>query len=69
MVSKFKVYLEAMETDSCSPDPRYEEEVSGCTASVGILSSKKIYVVCGKASRWKAHADHLRGMPEILEVF
>jgi protein phosphatase 2C family protein 2/3 len=25
-------------------DPRYEEEVSGCTASVGILSSKKIYV-------------------------
>jgi len=27
-------------------DPRYEEEVSGCTASVGILSAKKIYVVC-----------------------
>lgn len=25
-------------------DPRYEEEVSGCTASVGIISSKKIYV-------------------------
>ncbi|KAG0645954.1 phosphatase 2C [Hyphodiscus hymeniophilus] len=25
-------------------DPRYEEEVSGCTASVGILSAKKIYV-------------------------
>ncbi|KAH8685632.1 phosphatase 2C-domain-containing protein [Tricladium varicosporioides] len=25
-------------------DPRYEEEVSGCTASVGILSGKKIYV-------------------------
>lgn len=33
-----------METDSCFSDPRYEEEVSGCTASVGILSSKKIYV-------------------------
>jgi len=25
-------------------DPRYEEEVSGCTASVGIISNKKIYV-------------------------
>jgi len=25
-------------------DPRYEEEVSGCTASVGILSAKKIWV-------------------------
>lgn len=25
-------------------DPRYEEEVSGCTASVGIISSKTIYV-------------------------
>ncbi|CAG8975426.1 hypothetical protein HYALB_00010373 [Hymenoscyphus albidus] len=25
-------------------DPRYEEEVSGCTASVAILSAKKIYV-------------------------
>ncbi|KAF7946782.1 hypothetical protein EAE96_009764 [Botrytis aclada] len=25
-------------------DPRYEEEVSGCTASVGIISYKKIYV-------------------------
>lgn len=25
-------------------DPRYEEEVSGCTASVAIISSKKIYV-------------------------
>jgi len=25
-------------------DPRYEEEVSGCTASVGILSANKIYV-------------------------
>ncbi|KAI0585334.1 Protein phosphatase 2C isoform gamma [Pyrenophora tritici-repentis] len=27
-------------------DPKYEEEVSGCTASVGILSKDKIYVVC-----------------------
>lgn len=26
-------------------DPRYEEEVSGCTASVGVLSKDKIYVV------------------------
>ena len=27
-------------------DPKYEDEVSGCTASVGIISSKKIFVVC-----------------------
>ena len=27
-------------------DPKYEEEVSGCTASVGIISKDKIYVVC-----------------------
>lgn len=26
-------------------DPRYEEEVSGCTASVGIVSKDKIWVV------------------------
>jgi hypothetical protein len=28
-------------------DPKYEEEVSGCTASVGVISNDKIYVVCG----------------------
>lgn len=27
-------------------DPKYEEEVSGCTASVGIISKDKIWVVC-----------------------
>ena len=27
-------------------DPKYEEEVSGCTASVGIITHDKIYVVC-----------------------
>lgn len=26
-------------------DPKYEEEVSGCTASVGIITHDKIYVV------------------------
>lgn len=26
-------------------DPKYEEEVSGCTASVGLISKTKIYVV------------------------
>lgn len=31
---------------NCVTDPRYEEEVSGCTASVGILTHDKIYVVC-----------------------
>ena len=28
-----------------SADPKYEEEVSGCTASVGLISSTKIFVV------------------------
>lgn len=32
--------------DSLNPDPKYEEEVSGCTASVGVISKNKIYVVC-----------------------
>lgn len=27
-------------------DPKYEEEVSGCTASVGVISRDKIWVVC-----------------------
>jgi hypothetical protein len=27
------------------PDPKYEEEVSGCTATVGVISKDKIYVV------------------------
>jgi protein phosphatase 2C family protein 2/3 len=26
-------------------DPKYEEEVSGCTASVGVISRDKIWVV------------------------
>ena len=26
-------------------DPKYEEEVSGCTASVGLISKTMIYVV------------------------
>ncbi|PBP18624.1 putative protein phosphatase 2c protein [Diplocarpon rosae] len=30
-------------------DPRYEEEVSGCTASVAIVSATKIFVVQGNA--------------------
>ncbi|KZM24371.1 metal ion binding [Ascochyta rabiei] len=32
-------------------DPRYEEEVSGCTASVGLLSNDKIYVANAGDSR------------------
>ncbi|KAF3035490.1 Protein phosphatase 2C 2 [Didymella keratinophila] len=32
-------------------DPRYEEEVSGCTASVGVLSKDKIYVANSGDSR------------------
>ena len=30
----------------CFIDPKYEEEVSGCTSSVGIVTHDKIYVVC-----------------------
>jgi hypothetical protein len=38
------------EADKCGvPDPKYEEEVSGCTASVGIVTHDKIYVVSEKA--------------------
>ena len=40
-------------------DPKYEEEVSGCTASVGIISQTKIYVVRYRNSSamvdWKNH--------------
>ncbi|KAF2198727.1 protein phosphatase-like protein 2c [Delitschia confertaspora ATCC 74209] len=32
-------------------DPKYEEEVSGCTASVGIISNNKIYVANSGDSR------------------
>lgn len=41
-----KGYTLVVEADKCDvPDPKYEEEVSGCTASVGILTHDKIYVV------------------------
>lgn len=29
-------------------DPKYEEEVSGCTAAVAVISRDKIRVVCPK---------------------
>jgi hypothetical protein len=59
-----------METDLCSLDPRYEEEVSGCTASVGILSSKKIYVVSSDSVfSYDACAYGPREMLGIPEVF
>jgi hypothetical protein len=58
-----------METDLYSLDPRYEEEVSGCTASVGILSSKKIYVVRDGIFSWKVYTHTLRETLETLEVF
>lgn len=32
-------------TKRCSADPKYEEEVSGCTASTAIISKHKIWVV------------------------
>ena len=37
--------LETAQTLTVNKDPKYEEEVSGCTASVGLISKTKIYVV------------------------
>ena len=37
--------FEYLQADSCFLDPRYQDEVSGCTASVGIISQEKIFVV------------------------
>jgi hypothetical protein len=36
----------------CSPmlDPKYEEEVSGCTACVGLIAGNKLYVVSSPAT-------------------
>jgi hypothetical protein len=38
-------------------DPKYEEEVSGCTASVGLISKTKIHVVswllCAVSKSWQ----------------
>lgn len=34
-------------SDRLRTDPRYEEEVSGCTASTAIISKHKIWVVSG----------------------
>lgn len=48
-------------------DPKYEEEVSGCTASVGIISKDKIYVVCSIAPSRFAFAYYCRQMLEIRE--
>lgn len=52
-----------------APDPRYEEEVSGCTASVAIVSAKKIYVVCWRLCQNELFADNSREMLETPEVF
>jgi hypothetical protein len=54
----------------CSADPRYEEEVSGCTASVAILSSKKIFVVCTVPTIYMEFiTDHVRETRVILAAF
>lgn len=39
-------------------DPKYEEEVSGCTACIGIISKDKIYVV----STFDPNTRCLKGM-------
>lgn len=41
-------------------DPKYEEEVSGCTASVGLISEKKIYVVSLSLASAIKDTDFLR---------
>lgn len=42
-------------------DPKYEEEVSGCTASVGIITKDKVYVVCSSLSELREeYADLYR---------
>lgn len=43
-----------------SIDPKYEEEVSGCTASVGVISKDKIWVVCSRLSHRRTLAKHSR---------
>lgn len=37
--------IETVQELTVNEDPKYEEEVSGCTASVGLISKTKIYVV------------------------
>lgn len=51
--------MQHAQADAGPTDPKYEEEVSGCTASVGVLSKDKIYVVCRPhmAQNYKAHTD------------
>lgn len=44
-------------------DPKYEEEVSGCTASVGIITKDKVYVVCPSFGELcKGYTDLCRAM-------
>lgn len=35
-----------MFTDKITTDPKYEDEVSGCTACVSLIVDNKLYVVC-----------------------
>lgn len=39
-------FFESKFADFYTVDPKYEEEVSGCTACVGLLTKDKIFVVC-----------------------
>ena len=51
-------------------DPKYEEEVSGCTASVGLISESKIYIVSHQIrSQWALSHSQLRRMLEILDQY
>ena len=46
-------------------DPKYEEEVSGCTASVGIVTHDKIYVVRFGAGGTTANSDILTPLGQL----
>lgn len=52
-------------------DPKYEEEVSGCTASVGLISKTKIYVVSVRNVLLKGTIElmDVRQMPVIRDLY
>lgn len=38
-------------------DPKYEEEVSGCTACVGLITGDKVYIVCAQDTSYHTSTD------------
>jgi len=50
-------------------DPKYEEEVSGCTASVGLITSTQIFVVSCKRDCFSNTANIHRRTLVILDLY